>query len=301
MIKINGNFLTTVRTLLAISSLTILVFTPLEGLFPAFHMEKVTEGASWIESMNIFLWFRNIYIPYWLSIIVLGLVMIGIMPRITSVLHTLVSYSIFYSLLIVEGGDQINAILTFLLLPVCLCDNRINGWKNQDIIIENKYLAYFIYINMYIIMVQMALLYLNAGIAKLFQNEWNNGTAVYYWFNESLFGAPEWMATLFGWLFTNNFTVALINYGVILLELFLFIGLFLKRKVKYRLFIFGFVFHFLIWIVHGLPSFWISMTAGLVLYLLDYKISIKDNLILCKKAFSSIFKYDNFQRTFESK
>ncbi|WP_240732441.1 hypothetical protein [Flavobacterium alkalisoli] len=32
---------------------------------------------------------------------------------------------------IVEGGDQINAILTFLILPVTLCDSRIFGWKNK--------------------------------------------------------------------------------------------------------------------------------------------------------------------------
>lgn len=103
----------------------------------------------------------------------------------------------------------------------------------------------------------------------------------------------------------SSFTTASKSYDLtgpqIFKDLFFYRDHFQKRKVKYRLFIFGFVFHFLIWIVHGLPSFWISMTAGLVLYLLDYKISIKDNLILCKKAFSSIFKYDNFQRTFESK
>ena len=178
MIKINGNFLSTVRAVLALSSLTVLLFTPLEGIVPAFHLKKISDAASGIDFINIFLWFDNLYIPYAISIIVLLSVLCGILPRFTALLHVIVSYSLFYSLHIVEGGDQINAILTFLILPVTLCDSRIFGWKNSDIIIKNKYLAYFIFVNMFVIMLQMSLLYLNAGIAKLFQDEWNNGTAV---------------------------------------------------------------------------------------------------------------------------
>ena len=299
--KINGIYITGVRSILALSSLCVLLFSPVAGLFPGFHINKIMEGASGIEKINIFFWFDNIYIPFGISIAVLVLVLLGIYPRLVSILHSVVSYSIFYSMLIIEGGDQINSILTFLLIPVCLCDNRIFGWKNADITIKNLYLSYFVHVNLLVIKVQMALLYLNAGVAKLFQEEWRNGTAVYYWFNDNVFGAPHWQKFLFSFIFTNNLLVSIVNYGVILLELMLFVVLFLSQNDKYRLFIFAFIFHLLIFLTHGLPSFGLSMTAGLVLLLFDSGYSISQNFALMKIAIKNTFRYDHFSGKFQTK
>ena len=156
-------------------------------------------------------------------------------------------------------------------------------------------MKYNAYASIIFIKLQIAILYLNAGISKFYAPEWNNGTAVYYWFNDVVFGAPEWLAkSLAGYLFTNDISVSFINYGVIILEIFLFIGLFLKQRYKYLLFIIGFLFHFSIFIVHGLATFWISMTASLIIYLFDTEISILENMKNLNKQILKIIKNEKY-------
>jgi antimicrobial peptide system SdpB family protein len=193
-------------------------------------------------------------------------------------------------MLIVEGGDQINAILTLLLIPICILDNRVNAWKQAPstsgklpaLLYDNaKYATYFIAI-------QMAVLYLNAGVAKAFEVEWYNGTAVYYWFYDQMFGASPWLQKSLGFLFKNSITVSLINWGVIGLEISLFVALFLRQEYKYLLFILGFFFHFAIVMVHGLTSFWLAMTGGIILYLFRLDIGIVENFLLLKSALRSL-------------
>lgn len=141
----------------------------------------------------------------------------------------------------------------------------------------------------------MAVLYFNAGISKIFAPEWSNGTAVYYWFNDNLFGAPLWLRESIGILFKNDISVSLINWSVIFLEIFLFIGLFLKQKYKYLLLGLGLSFHFLIIIIHGLPTFFLAMSAGLILYLSRLDVSLNKNILniknLSKKIISNVKKY----------
>lgn len=280
------------RTLLALGTLTTLLFTNVDDLFPSFHLTKVLENKSGLMYLNYFLWFDDIYIPYTISILILTAVILGVYPRIMCLLQSMTSYSIFYSMLIVEGGDQINIILTALLIPICLLDSRKNGWtisKEINKLIPQKWFVINAGIAIIFIQIQMAVLYLNAGIAKVYAPEWSNGTAVYYWFFDNTFGAPDWLISTIGWLFTNAYSVSLINWSVIFLEIALFIAIFLNQRYKYILFILGIILHFLIIFVHGLPSFFLSMAGGLVLYLWNLELTVKQNLIqlknltLCKK------------------
>ncbi|WP_414847554.1 hypothetical protein [Chryseobacterium sp. IT-36CA2] len=73
-------------------------------------------------------------------------------------------------------------------------------------------------------------------------------------------------------------------------SIMLFVGLFLKQKIKYVLFILAFIFHFLIFLIHGLGTFWISMTGCLILYCFDPTITMKKNIIEIRKVFSSYKK-----------
>jgi antimicrobial peptide system SdpB family protein len=198
-------------------------------------------------------------------------------------------------MLVTDGGDQINIILTFLLLPICLLDNRKNGWNsNSDQkIISNCFFLYNASFAVVFIQIQMAVLYFNAGVTKMFSSDWLNGTAVYYWFNDPTFGAPAWLDYCIGFLFKNDYTVTFINWSVMILEVMLFVGLFLKQKYKYLLFVVGFIFHFLIFIIHGLPSFGLSMTAGLILFYFQLDKTINENYKLIKVSFTKILKNEN--------
>lgn len=288
---IQNNTITLARAFLATSTLLTLLFTPLNDLFPLHHILDLRENIRGLMHLNFFLWFDNLVIPYLFSIIILIFAVLGFYPRLTSWFHSWVVYSVFYTLLITEGGDQINTILTFLLIPISILDTRLNAWKiDTDIKLKKN----FFYINakysVFFIGIQMAILYLNAGISKIFAPEWSNGTAIYYWFFDDMFGAPVWIQNSIGFLFKNDLSVSLINWSVIFLEIFLFVGLFLKQKHRYILFILGFLFHFLIVIVHGLPTFWLAMTGGLILYLFKLDESISKNLENLILTFKNILK-----------
>lgn len=281
----------TSRALLALSTLLTLIFNDISKLIPKYNIERLSENAHGIENINIFFMFDNIYVPYFFSIFILILVIIGFFPRYVCLFHTIVTYSVFYSLLVQEGGDQINCILTLLLVPFCLINNKINGWHFIYVLNNNNIFSKFVYYSFLAIKIQMSLLYLNAGISKIFQAEWFNGTAVYYWFNNSVFGAPHFIRDSMGFLFTNSITVSLINWSVIILEVFLFTAIFLNQRYKHILLILALFFHFSIFIIHGLPTFMLSMSAGLILYLFDFNNSIKNNFESSIKEIKSLLKY----------
>ncbi|MFL0061736.1 hypothetical protein [Tenacibaculum maritimum] len=299
MINVNkivqNNTITLARAFLAMSILLTLLFTPLNDLFPLHHISGLKENIRGLMHLNYFLWLDNLLIPYLFSIIVLILAVFGFYPRLISWFHSWVVYSVFYTLLITEGGDQINTILTFLLIPISILDTRINAWKiDTSINLKKNFFFFNAKYSIIFIGIQMAVLYLNAGIAKIFAPEWSNGTAIYYWFFDDMFGAPLWLQNSIGFLFKNDLSVSLVNWSVIFLEIFLFVGLFLKQRYRYVLFILGFFFHFLIVIVHGLPTFWLAMTGGLILYLFKLDESISENIKNLKLTVKSIFKNEKY-------
>jgi antimicrobial peptide system SdpB family protein len=269
-----------------------LLFTEIDDLFPTHHLIEIKNNIEGVMMLNFFLWFDNIFIPYIFSIVVLVVVILGYYPRVLSIVHAWVIYSIFYTMLIVEGGDQINAILTLLLIPICFLDARKNAWIVCHNIkrIRKGFFYYNAKYSLLFISVQMAILYFNAGVSKIFAPEWENGTAVYYWFYDNMFGAPDWLKYSAGFLFTNDITVTLINWSVIILELFLFTGLFLSQRYKYLLFILGVAFHFFVILTHGLPTFFLAMTGGLILYLFQVDKSIKENFQQVKTSIILMMK-----------
>ncbi|MES2545709.1 MAG: sporulation-delaying protein SdpB family protein [Bacteroidota bacterium] len=296
---LNSNTITLCRALLALSLLVTLVFTGINDLFPKEHILEVASRDLFLMKLNFFLWFNSPQLPYIFSIIILIFSILGVYPRFFCVLQCWVTYSLFYSMLIIEGGDQINTILTFLLIPVCILDDRKNGWVvKREVVLSsnNKAWLFNAIIILYIIKLQVSMLYFNAGIAKIYGSEWSNGTAVYYWFNDNIFGAPNWLKSVFGPLFRNGICVSLINWSIIFIEISIFVALFLKQELKYLLFFIGFSLHFLIIFIHGLPAFGMVMTACLILYLFRLDISIIDNINELKKiSFKKLF-YERISR-----
>lgn len=281
------NVLYYARFFLGLSLFLTLICTPFKDLFPEFHIIKLKNNLRDLSFLNYYLWFTNIKIPYILTLIILMLVMLGFYPRYLSILHWWATYSTFYTMFIIEGGDQISVIITLLLSPICFLDKRRFGWtKLPSPPLINKYLLHFSYTTFIVIQIQLCILYLNAGVSKLSVSEWLDGTAVYYWFNNNIFGAPEYIRFLLGGLFTNNLTVSVIDWSVIILEIMLFVSFFLEQKFKYILFFLAFIFHFFIFLIHGLGTFWISITGCLILFCFNPTITFGENIGNIKKIFS---------------
>jgi antimicrobial peptide system SdpB family protein len=216
----------------------------------------------------------------WISISVLLVVASGWRPRFTGVAHWWIAFSFAASTTVAEGGDQVHAIIALLLVPVTLMDARRSHWESwapgfsstaQQI---RATLARSCFT---LIRLQVALIYFHAGVAKLYAPEWPNGTAVYYWFTHPVFGMSGVVRELASPLLNSGIGVAALTWGTILLEITLASALVMERRHFPVLLKVGILFHFGIILAHGLFSFFLVMSAALVLYLrpVDQRFSLR--------------------------
>ncbi len=168
-----------------------------------------------------------------------------------------------------KGGDQIASNLSLLLIPVCLFDARINQWNkeklNPSLYLKNRNVFFGVYY--FLIRLQVAVIYLHSGVGKLYKEDWRDGTCLYYWLNNNVFGAPDLILKFLNLLTLSSFA-PIISWSIIFLELGLFACILATNKRILMLFFFlGILFHFSIFILHGLISFMFPMIGALILYL----------------------------------
>ncbi|WP_299525462.1 hypothetical protein [Winogradskyella sp.] len=260
-----GNFKTRTigytRTLLALSTLISILFNDLDIIF-----------KKQIYFLNLFDLFNNYTISKIVSLIFLFITIIGYLPKLMCILHFWVANSFFEKIVYAEGGDQINLIITFLLIPILLNDSRKWHWKN-DVILRKQTLAkkYFNVTNNFVyllIRVQVATIYFISCISKPYKvEEWKDGTALYYWFNNSFYGYSGFIKNMLAPLIDVPIVLLLLTWGVLILELGLASCLFLPYKYRKYFLVPGLIFHLMIFLIHGLASFSITMSAALILYI----------------------------------
>ena len=274
------------RSLLAIGTLLTLltndvaIFMPVrtDGVF----INPLLQSPTAINQFNFFLLFgiSNVFIAKWLAILVLLVVISGYYPQVTSLLHWWINVSFIYFSTVVDGGDHIAAIITLLLIPLCLSDPRRNHWFRQSN--SRKSPLNIIGISsILLIRIQVAVVYLHAATGKFINNEWIDGTATYYWFNHSILGMSPLVSYFLNPILSSGFGVTLITYAVLVLELTLFAAIGMSAQRRKWVFPFAIAFHGGIILVHGIFSFFFSMAACLVLYLID---SRKDIAFKWKRA-----------------
>lgn len=262
------------RTFLAISLLVTLIFNPIDNLFLSIGHDtanSILKIDSNYNKINFFLLigFKNLYIMYYLAILFLLTVAIGFSPRFTCMIHWWIQFSFINSSSTVDGGDQIASNLLLMLVPICLLDNRIWHWKSMELSAINEYKLIFCNVIHKIIRVQMAVIYFHSAVGKFKVKEWEDGTALYYWLNDPFFKMPTWIEPFMNSFLSHPLIIVCITWSAILFELILFTGVFMDKKHRKYLLIFGVIFHLLILFLFGLVSFFFSITAGLILYLKD--------------------------------
>lgn len=211
------------------------------------------------------------YLPVAIASLILITTIIGYRPRFTGILHWWVSFSFVTSGVLIDGGDQIASNLTLMLIPITLFDNRKSHWQRVTEEDTTRYstfkniTCYFIFL---IIRLQICFIYLHASIGKLPVNEWADGTAVYYWLSDPYFGMNSWQAFLLKPFIINHAFVLVATWGIMAIELLLFMGIVMDKKYYPKLFIVGVLMHLSFLVFLGLFSFFFAITGGLVLYLL---------------------------------
>lgn len=255
------------RTILAIGTLITIACSPINVIFDYSIFQDVNT-KFFLSNINFFLLFgwENLVWAKFISILILLITASGIYPRFTGILQWWIASSLFFSASIVEGGDQINAIICFLFIPITLLDNRKWHWGTKEFSENRKFVGNLIFV---LLSIQMAMVYLNAATDKFYASteEWKLGNAIYYYLNDSYFSYPDWMDPLLNNLLANSFIVSSITWGTIFLELLLFGILFSNKNIKWAFFPIAVLFHLGIAVFLGLISFFMAMLGGLIVYL----------------------------------
>lgn len=224
------------RTLLASSLAMILLFNPTQTFFrPA---AGIPEYPLCANSLSVFCLvpkdFFYFEIIRWVFIVLLILIASGWRPRYTGVLHYYITYSFYSSAMALDGGEQVNVALTFLLIPLTLTDSRKWHWQPQEVPDPSSSSYMFAFITALCtysaLRIQVAIIYLNAAYAKVSGEHWIDGTAVYYFLQDTLLGTSEGLGKIIFPLLETPFVVVP-TWGSIVLEFLLFAALFSQKNI----------------------------------------------------------------------
>ncbi|HEY1904591.1 MAG TPA: sporulation-delaying protein SdpB family protein [Myxococcaceae bacterium] len=254
------------RSMLALATLLTLLANPAGELFrPLVVDDPGIIDRRAIDGLSLFLLAGDhLGLAKLVAILLLLPVVIGWRPRLTALPHWWISYSFAASAATIDGGDLVAATLSLLLLPVALTDRRLWHWRGIG---EGGVAASVAaQTGLLLLRVQVSVIYLFAAVLKLRSETWSNGTALYYWWTHPKFGAwgPfRWLTDLVG---PTRWVVPL-SWGVLVLELCMAFSLVAPPRLRTRLLPFAVLFHVGIALLHGLPTFALTMIAALVVYL----------------------------------
>jgi len=283
------------RSIIATSTFLTLLLNKIDILFySASAYNARNTDVTFLFNLNFFNLFHGYHeLSKIVALLLLFLVIIGWRPMIMGVFHTWLTLSFMQSCPFIDGGDQICQILSILILPICLLDTRKWHWNaaESNVISNNIYVRIFFNYYIFIIRLQVALVYLNSATAKFGVNEWVDGSAVWYWFKEPTVGYNRYFGYLLDPILDVPLFIALISWGAIIFELLLAAALFMERKYWKYFLVSGIFFHFLILFIFGLGSFSTAMFGALVLYLRPFNQTFNFSKII------NLFKSWRFKST----
>ncbi|QYC40434.1 Sporulation-delaying protein SdpB [Nonomuraea coxensis DSM 45129] len=265
------------RTLMALGTLGTLLFSHSSSVFrPAQGMPDYP-NCSGLARFSIFCLVPDgqLELARFLSIGLLLLVVIGWRPRFTALGHWWVTVSFMASATIPDGGDQISAVITLLLLPIALLDGRRWHWGPPAAVSGRPVLTLFAWTTFFVIRLQVAGLYFQASVAKLSHAEWADGTGLWYWLTDPFFGMPGWARPWLTPILIDPVGVTAMTWGPLVIEFALALGMIARRPVRPYLLAAGLAFHLAIGLLMGLGSFMLAMHACLILFLRPVDLPIR--------------------------
>ncbi|MGM0843696.1 MAG: sporulation-delaying protein SdpB family protein [Bacillota bacterium] len=254
------------RSFVALGTLITLLFNPTDTLFrPIAGVDNYPSGVGTISLFNLvpsdMLFLTAVK---WIFIACLIVIISGWRPRYTGILHWYISYSFHTAAATLDGGDQVAVVIAFLLIPITLVDRRKWHWKNASL--NNEIEKVIASVPYFFIRLQVAIIYFHSTIAKLFNEEWRNGTAVYYYLNDPMLGLNNQLLYFVNPILEGPLVV-LPTWGTIILQFALFAALFASKNTwKYYL-VSAIVMHEIFALMLGLTSFSITMIGAIILYL----------------------------------
>ena len=254
------------RSMLALATLLTLLGDSSERLFDPMKIPDAgIIDRSAVNGLSLFFLLRNhLGTAKLLAVVILLLVISGWRPRWTGVLHWWVAFSFAASASLIDGGDLVASTLSLLLVPVTLTDRR--PWHWQGIGTGGNAASVLAQTGLLLVRIQVAVIYLFAAVLKFPNEEWANGTALYYVWSSAAFGPGSVLRPLTS-LIGPTVLIVPLTWSVLVLELCLAAALVAPLRFRSRLLPVAVLFHLGIAVLHGLPTFALTMSAALVLYL----------------------------------
>ncbi|TCN53089.1 hypothetical protein D0809_20905 [Flavobacterium circumlabens] len=258
------NWLGLSRTIIASALiLTLLCNSKYAFFFTGYQNENCHKFGQY--EFNFFSFFNDFQTGIYFALAGLLLVASGIFPRYTCVLHWFISYSFSITSSCTDGGYQVASILTMLLIPICIFDKRRWHWS-EDTFTHSYFSKVTVTFAFYMISLQVFTIYFFASVGKFKVEEWKNGTALYYWFTQPLFGGTIFFKPFIDLLLSSPVAATLLNWSVLVIELLIALSIFIldarKKKVIISL---GILFHFFIGLFMGIVSFSFVMCSALLI------------------------------------
>jgi len=212
---------------------------------------------------------EQLEIVRWGAIVALGIVVAGWRPRVTGVVHWWLSFSMAVSIVAADGGDQVAAVLSLLLIPVTLTDSRRWHWlpRSAEVSEGEAYRADIARSAFWVIRLQVAVIYLHAAIGRMSAPNWIDGTALYCWLLHPLFGVSYALRPIVEVSLADPLVVVVFTWGGIVFQLLLGTAVLQPRRHWSKWLLLGALFRLWIELNQGLVSFFFSMVGALVLAL----------------------------------
>lgn len=200
----------------------------------------------------------DVFAPYYMvfAFLQLALLVLGILcvyPRIVSVLIYIVTINLDNrAYVILDGG---NNLLQIVMLYLILMDPSLSRNKYKSATI-NQLNNTFSNLGFYMVRLQLVMVYLVSGLAKVSGELWQNGTALYYTLNIDEYSHPIAKSLVSHYpIITVVGTYATLIYQVA------FPWLVWNRKIRPYLLLFGSLIHIQISFVMGLFMFGLAIAV----------------------------------------
>lgn len=270
-----GSWLGLGRTLLALGTAVTLIFSDAEVLFSPMLGVPLAPNCTGLGAISAFcvLPREQLTLVTWVCVVILLVVASGWRPRWTAIPHWWVAYSVYNSVAITDGGDQAAVVLTTLLLPVVLTDGRRWHWTRQSEAPAtsgrqaHQWRVAAAVVALMVIKLQVAVIYFQASVAKLGQSEWVDGTSMYYWTNDEIFGPAQWLRPAVETVVDQQVLLLALTWLPLVIEFALALSLLMPQWARWTLLPLGFGLHLSIAVMMGLWSFSLVMMAACVLLL----------------------------------
>ncbi|HEX7306209.1 sporulation-delaying protein SdpB family protein [Lentzea sp.] len=259
-----GRPLAVARSLLALASGCLLVFSPDRALFP--RTAGVVDGPVCAGIGRVSLWCVaeslgvDLLVCRVVALAVLAVVTLGYRPRWTCVPHWYVTYSLSAAVVLPDAGEQVVRVLTLLLIPLCLGDRRRWQWQRPEKPMPAAWRGRACAAHLFVRVLGVTI-YLQASLNKLAVPQWRDGTASYYWLVHPRYGSDIAVQAPLGTVLQHQIGVAAVTWGALAVEVVLALCLLGPGRVRRAGWALAIAMHGSIAVLMGFTTFAMTMAA----------------------------------------